>query len=392
MNKVITINLHGNAYQLEEGGYDALRAYLEDAARKLEGNPDKDEIIADIEQAIADKCRAVLNAYRTVVSAADVRTIIAEMGPVDGGSTAQAGDPAADRPSPTGASRAADQATDPVRHLYRIEDGALLRGVCNGLGAYFGVDVSLIRIAFVVLTLFTAGTMALVYLAMVFIIPVADTPDKKAAAFGGPSTAQEFIRRARAGYYDGMKSFNDKEARRAWKRRFRQEMRGWKYSFHQQMNAGAHYSPQSWTAHPGAYRGLWFTLSLFSLLRGALFFLLVLGIFSVVTTGALFHLTLPAGLPVWGAVLILAFAYHVIAWPLRATRHVLWHRGWNPGGPVVPGFFGFFDSLVWLAVIGGLLWLADRHVPQVHHALQDLPAFFHHTVDSIKEWWSAQKP
>jgi len=26
MNKVITINLDGNAYQLEEGGYDALRA------------------------------------------------------------------------------------------------------------------------------------------------------------------------------------------------------------------------------------------------------------------------------------------------------------------------------------------------------------------------------
>ena len=53
MNKVITINLHGNAYQLEEAGYDSLRAYLDDAARQLEGNPDKDEIIADIEQAIA---------------------------------------------------------------------------------------------------------------------------------------------------------------------------------------------------------------------------------------------------------------------------------------------------------------------------------------------------
>ena len=28
MQKVISINLNGNAYQLDESGYDALRAYL----------------------------------------------------------------------------------------------------------------------------------------------------------------------------------------------------------------------------------------------------------------------------------------------------------------------------------------------------------------------------
>ena len=66
MNKVITINLNGNAYQLEDRGYDALRAYLDNAARRLEGNPDKDEIVADIEQAIADKFRALLSATKTV--------------------------------------------------------------------------------------------------------------------------------------------------------------------------------------------------------------------------------------------------------------------------------------------------------------------------------------
>ena len=42
MNKVITINLNGIAYQLEESGYDALRDYLDHAARRLGNNPDKD--------------------------------------------------------------------------------------------------------------------------------------------------------------------------------------------------------------------------------------------------------------------------------------------------------------------------------------------------------------
>jgi hypothetical protein len=53
MNKVITINLGGTAYQLEEGGYDALRAYLEAAAARLQGNPDREEILSDIEGAIS---------------------------------------------------------------------------------------------------------------------------------------------------------------------------------------------------------------------------------------------------------------------------------------------------------------------------------------------------
>ena len=58
MERVVTINLNGNPYQLEEPAYDALRAYLERARATLADNPDKAEIIRDLEQAIADKCAA----------------------------------------------------------------------------------------------------------------------------------------------------------------------------------------------------------------------------------------------------------------------------------------------------------------------------------------------
>jgi hypothetical protein len=43
MNKVITINLDGTAFQLEEAGYNALHTYLETANARLEGNPDREE-------------------------------------------------------------------------------------------------------------------------------------------------------------------------------------------------------------------------------------------------------------------------------------------------------------------------------------------------------------
>ena len=85
MRKVTTINLNNNAYQIDEDGYDALRAYLENAARALANNPDREEILADLEQAIADKCRLTLGAHKTVVSGAEIQRILKEMGPVSSG-------------------------------------------------------------------------------------------------------------------------------------------------------------------------------------------------------------------------------------------------------------------------------------------------------------------
>ena len=86
MQKVISINLNGNAFQFEEGGYDALRDYLARADRELKDNPDRAEIMADLEQAIADKCQKYLGPHKSVVTSAEVAQVIAEMGPVSSGS------------------------------------------------------------------------------------------------------------------------------------------------------------------------------------------------------------------------------------------------------------------------------------------------------------------
>ena len=83
MQKVISINLNGNAYQLDETGYDALHQYLASAERALANNPDRVEIMADLEQAIADKCQKFLGPNKSVVTAAEVGQIVKEMGPID---------------------------------------------------------------------------------------------------------------------------------------------------------------------------------------------------------------------------------------------------------------------------------------------------------------------
>src|SRR6185503_20383848 len=83
MQKVVTISLNGIAYQLEEPGYNQLRTYLERAESRLQDSPDRTEVMADLEQAIGEKCRAVLGPHKTVVNSAEVDRIILEMGPVE---------------------------------------------------------------------------------------------------------------------------------------------------------------------------------------------------------------------------------------------------------------------------------------------------------------------
>ena len=83
MNKVITINLNGNAYQVEERGYDLLCEYLDGAESQLKDNPDRAEIISDLEQAIADKCRNFLGPQKTIVTSTEIEQILQAMGPVD---------------------------------------------------------------------------------------------------------------------------------------------------------------------------------------------------------------------------------------------------------------------------------------------------------------------
>ena len=57
--------------------------------------------------------------------------------------------------------------------LYRSTSDSTLGGVAAGLGAYFNIDPTIIRIVFLLLTLFTGGGFLVVYLALWLLIPAA---------------------------------------------------------------------------------------------------------------------------------------------------------------------------------------------------------------------------
>ncbi len=57
------------------------------------------------------------------------------------------------------------------KRLERPRAGRMLAGVCAGIAGYFGLEVSLVRIGYVLLTLFTAFCGVLVYFILAVIIP-----------------------------------------------------------------------------------------------------------------------------------------------------------------------------------------------------------------------------
>jgi len=390
MNKVTTVSLNGTAFQLEEGGYEALRHYLDTAAARLVGNPDRDEIISDIEQAMAEKFRAILGAYKNVVSTAQVQTVLAELGPVDTGEEPESTKDFATGAAKSEQTRPSDNPENSPRRLYRLLEGAMVSGVCNGLAAWFKIDPTIVRAVFVVLTLLTGGVWIGVYLIFVFVIPVASTDAERTAAYGAAATAQEFIRRAREGYYEGMKSFSDRDARRQWKRRFHRNMRGWGHAMRWEAERGAHTWQQHWqrywAEHPGAEMRWGFALPFLSLFHAALALLCVLSIITLLNHGDLFGLPVQPTMPAWLAIIVLLILYRLVIWPVKAMRHLYLHTA--PGARPGPWLFvSAWDTFVWLSFVGVLAWLAFRHMPELRDAIHAIPATFREGVDAVREWW-----
>lgn len=61
--------------------------------------------------------------------------------------------------------------THEPRRLTRTRSGRMITGVCSGIGAYFGVDPTLVRIGAAVLTVLTSGAGILLYAAATLIVP-----------------------------------------------------------------------------------------------------------------------------------------------------------------------------------------------------------------------------
>ena len=357
MQKVISINLNGNAYQLDESGYDALRAYLARAEKELEANPDRAEIMADLEQAIADKCRKFLGPHKSVVNSSEVDQIVKEMGPIE----AAAGEDAGGSAGAAGDGRQKDRTEPPPKRLYRSPDGAMIAGVCTGLAAYFEIDVAFVRVAFVLSALLTKGVGIIIYVVMMFIIPEARTPEERSSAGGAPFNAKEVIDRAKKQYAEGT---------RQWRRHWRQQQRQWR---RQGWAPGAPFAPPPpWAA---------VLLPVFALVHVGLFLTMAAMMISLVNTGAILSWRLPPDVPLWAGALILLVAYQIVVAPLRGVQQWSWHV--RAAGQ--PGWYPFSNAVVWLIGMAFMIWIGSNHIPEIREFLQRLPPVVREFAYTIRD-------
>jgi len=164
MQKVIQISLGGHTvmFQLEEDAYSALQSYLERARTRLKSDPDRDEVLRDLEQSIGDKLVSLLRSENRVINRREVDAVLEQVGTVDAGSAEAAGpNTRHERP----------------RRLCRIQEGQWLAGVCQGLAAYSSISVEWVRTIFLATSVLTGGLPILVYIVLMFVLPIARTHD-----------------------------------------------------------------------------------------------------------------------------------------------------------------------------------------------------------------------
>jgi len=170
MKKTLTVNISGIVFHIDEDAYEKLNQYLASVRRHFTPDDGCDEIMADIESRIAETLQEKISDSKQVVSLKDVEEVIRQLGEPDqiGGEE--------DATEPPAGKKFRTEKTQ--RRLYRDPENAILGGVAGGLGAYFQLDPTWVRVAFVLFT-FVYGFGPMLYLILWIVVPKARTTAEK---------------------------------------------------------------------------------------------------------------------------------------------------------------------------------------------------------------------
>jgi len=193
MNKTININLAGLFFHIDENAYAKLQRYLDAIKRSFTDAQGRDEIIQDIEARIAELFTERIKTERQVIGLADVDEIINIMGqPEDYRLDEELFE---DEPA-----KKQTYTRDSGKKLYRDTEKSYIGGVCAGLGHYFQIDAIWLRIALILLTIFSWGGFILIYIAFWIFVPEARTTSEILEMRGKPVNIDNIQRKVKEGF------------------------------------------------------------------------------------------------------------------------------------------------------------------------------------------------
>jgi phage shock protein PspC (stress-responsive transcriptional regulator) len=175
MNKTININLSGIIFYLDEEAYNLFNRYLIQVKNELESQEGGEEIIADIEARIAELFTIRLEKSRhQVITIHDINFICDTLG-----------SPKEFMGEEEQSNEAHLNEVKSKKRLFRNPDEKVIGGVSSGIAAYFGTNMILIRIIFLLFLPFT-GIGILLYVILWAAIPEAKTTAQKLQMKGEP--------------------------------------------------------------------------------------------------------------------------------------------------------------------------------------------------------------
>lgn len=173
MKKTLTINLNNIVFHIDDDAYDMLQSYLADVEKHL-SDDEKKEVMADIEARIAELFSESLKRNKTVINLEDVEEIINVLGKPNQFSEDEDED-TQKKTSSHHQSAGNSERRSTGRRFYRDPENAVLGGVAAGIAAYFGWDVTWVRIGLILLSLISVGHVVLIYFIVWLIAPKAVT-------------------------------------------------------------------------------------------------------------------------------------------------------------------------------------------------------------------------
>src|SRR4051812_22742992 len=162
MNKIVTINISGIIFHIEEDAFEKLNNYLNTIKGYFSKTDDGSEIMSDIQARIAELLQGKISTVKQVVLMVDVDSVIEIMGKPE-----EFIEDANEAPQ--------TEDTEPIKkRLFRDPDRKIIAGVCSGIAAYFDVDVIWIRLVMFLLFFF-GGVSLWIYIILWIVIPQAKT-------------------------------------------------------------------------------------------------------------------------------------------------------------------------------------------------------------------------
>jgi len=176
MKKVVTVNIGGFCFTIEEDAYTKLGQYLDSYKASFADKKEAGEVMEDIESRIAEIFREQTPLPQQVVDMALVNKVILIMGTPEGADTFNK-------------ETTAQPSAPRLRRLYRDPDHKVFGGVCSGLAAYFGIDMVIVRVLFIA-ALFMGSFGFWIYVILWAVTPKAVTIAQKLEMQGEPVTAE----------------------------------------------------------------------------------------------------------------------------------------------------------------------------------------------------------